>query len=198
MVKQVHDRTDHEGPEGEYRYSSTRFLTSALDGVVGQRHAPAALPPGKTRYPLYKKLGGPQGRGGRVQKISIPPGFDPRTVQPVASRCTDWAVSALPWVLDLLMFDILLQCHSVGCNLLTVTSNCIATPLAAICWQWHLTAMPLPWLQSADSDILLQCHSLGCNLLIVTSYCNATPLAAICWQWHLTAVPLPWLQSADS
>jgi hypothetical protein len=25
-----------------------------------QRHAPAALPPGKTRYPLYRKLGGPQ------------------------------------------------------------------------------------------------------------------------------------------
>ena len=28
-------------------YSSTLSLTSALDGVGGQRHAPAALPPGK-------------------------------------------------------------------------------------------------------------------------------------------------------
>jgi hypothetical protein len=27
--------------------------------VGGQRHAPAALPPGKTRYPLYRRLGGP-------------------------------------------------------------------------------------------------------------------------------------------
>ena len=27
----------------------------------GQRHAPAALPPGKTRYPLYRRLGGPTG-----------------------------------------------------------------------------------------------------------------------------------------
>ena len=35
-------------------------------GVGGQRHAPAALPPVKTRYPLYKKLGGPQGRSWRV------------------------------------------------------------------------------------------------------------------------------------
>jgi hypothetical protein len=25
--------------------------------VDGQRHAPAALPPGKTRYPLYRRLG---------------------------------------------------------------------------------------------------------------------------------------------
>ena len=29
---------------------------------------------------------GPQGRSGQVRKISPPPGFDPRTVQPVASR----------------------------------------------------------------------------------------------------------------
>jgi hypothetical protein len=28
------------------------------------------LPPGKTRYPLYRRLGGPQGRSGQVRKIS--------------------------------------------------------------------------------------------------------------------------------
>ena len=39
-------------------------------GVGGQHHAPAALPPGKTRYPLYRRLGGPQGQSGRVRKIS--------------------------------------------------------------------------------------------------------------------------------
>ena len=56
--------------------------------VGGQRHAPAALLPVKTRYPLYGRLGGPQSRYGQV-KISPPPGFDQRTVQPVASRYTD-------------------------------------------------------------------------------------------------------------
>jgi len=30
-------------------------------GVGGQRHAPAALPPGETRYPLHRRLDGPQG-----------------------------------------------------------------------------------------------------------------------------------------
>ena len=50
-----------------------------------------SLLPGKTRYPLYRRLGGPQGRSGQVQKISPPPGFDPRTVQPVAGRYTDYA-----------------------------------------------------------------------------------------------------------
>jgi hypothetical protein len=44
------------------------------------------LPPGKTRYPLYSRLGGPQGRSGQVRKISPPLEFDPRNVQPVASR----------------------------------------------------------------------------------------------------------------
>ena len=63
-------------------------------GVGGQRHAPAALTPGMIRYPLYRKLGRPQGQSGRVRKISIPPGFDPRTAQPVASRYTDWAIAA--------------------------------------------------------------------------------------------------------
>jgi hypothetical protein len=48
--------------------------------------APAALPPGKTRYPLYRSLGGTQGRSGRVRKISSPPRFYTRTLQPVMSR----------------------------------------------------------------------------------------------------------------
>ena len=78
-------------------------------GVGGQRHAPAVLPPGMTQYPLY---GRPEGRFGRVPKILPPPGFDPRTVQLVVSRCTDsypvplqqgkteskkWNVSFLRW-----------------------------------------------------------------------------------------------------
>jgi hypothetical protein len=40
-------------------------------GVGGQRHAPAALLPGKTRYPLYSRLSGPKDRSGRVWKISF-------------------------------------------------------------------------------------------------------------------------------
>ena len=63
-------------------------------GVVGQRHAPAALPLVMTRYPLYRRLGRPQGLSGRVLNISPPPGFDRRTVQLVASRYTDCAIPA--------------------------------------------------------------------------------------------------------
>ena len=67
-------------------------------GVGDQCHAQVALPSGKTWYPLCRRLGWPQGRSGRVRKISPPTGFDPRTVQPVASRYTDWAILA-PYIL---------------------------------------------------------------------------------------------------
>jgi len=68
-------RTGHEGLEGEHRYSSTLSLTSALDGIGCQYHAPAALTLGKTRYPLYRTLGGPHGRSGWVRKILPPTGI---------------------------------------------------------------------------------------------------------------------------
>jgi hypothetical protein len=80
--------TGHKDPDGEQMYSSTLPSTSALDGSGWLAPPPAALPPGKTRYPLYRRLGGPQGRSGWMRKISSPPEFDPRTVQPVESRYT--------------------------------------------------------------------------------------------------------------
>jgi hypothetical protein len=63
-------------------------------GVGCQRHTPAALTPGKTRYPLYRRLDGSHDRSGQVRIISPPPGFDPWTFQAVASRYTDWAILA--------------------------------------------------------------------------------------------------------
>ena len=74
---------------GEYSYSCTLSLTSALERVGGQRHASAHLPPGKTCYPLYRRLGGPQDRSRQVTIISPQLRFDPRTVHPVASCYTD-------------------------------------------------------------------------------------------------------------
>ena len=59
-----------------------------------QRHAPTALPREKTRYPLYRRLGDPQGQCERVGKIWPPPGLDPQTVQPVAGCYTDYATPA--------------------------------------------------------------------------------------------------------
>ena len=65
-------------------------MATALEGGEGSAsRLGRSLPSGNTRCPLYRRLGGPQGRSGQVQKSSPPPGFDPRIVQPVASRYTD-------------------------------------------------------------------------------------------------------------
>ena len=49
-----------------------------------------SLPPGKTRYPLCRRLVGSQSWSRQVRKISHPPGFDSRTDQPVAGCYTDY------------------------------------------------------------------------------------------------------------
>ena len=51
-------------------------MTMALEGGEGPPSRPGrSLPPGKTRYPFYRRLGGPQGRSGQVRKISPPTGI---------------------------------------------------------------------------------------------------------------------------
>ena len=64
-------------------------MTMALEGGEGSASRPSrSLPPGKTRYPLYRRLGGPQGQYGQARKISPPPHRDsipgPSSLQPVA------------------------------------------------------------------------------------------------------------------
>jgi hypothetical protein len=63
--------------------------------VGGQRHAPAALPP---EHPVsivqYRRLGETQDQFGCARKISLTPGFDPWTAQPVASSYTVYATPA--------------------------------------------------------------------------------------------------------
>jgi hypothetical protein len=72
-------------------------MTTSLEGGEGLALRPGrCLPPEKNGYPLYRRLCGPQGWSGQVRKTSFPSRFDPRTVQPVASRCTDYATLPTP------------------------------------------------------------------------------------------------------
>ena len=84
----------------------------------------STLPPGKTWYPLYRRLGGPQGRSGQVRKISPQPGFDPQTVQPVGSRYTDWATrpTLMQWnCVNTKIVHLLVKCY----RLLQNVSYCL-------------------------------------------------------------------------
>jgi hypothetical protein len=81
-----HPTTGHEGPEGGVvLYPYTFFNLGARCGGWSTPRS-GRFTPGKTQYSLYRILGGTQGRSGWVWIFSPPPGFDPRTVQHVASR----------------------------------------------------------------------------------------------------------------
>ena len=59
-------------------------MTAALKGSEWSAARPGrTLPPGKTRYPLYRRLGGPQGRSGRAENL-VTTWIRSRTVHPVA------------------------------------------------------------------------------------------------------------------
>ena len=66
-------------------------MTVALEGSEWSAARPGhTLPPGKTRWPFYRRLSGPQDRSGWAENL-VPTGIRSRTVQPVVSRYTYWA-----------------------------------------------------------------------------------------------------------
>ena len=66
-------------------------MTAAPEGDEWSAVRPGrTLHPGKTRYPFYRRLGGPQGRSGRAESLVLTR-IRSRTVQPVVSRSTDRA-----------------------------------------------------------------------------------------------------------
>jgi hypothetical protein len=80
------------------------MTTTMMMNDSGQYHDLADFTPGKEiRYLLNKRLGGTKSRSASVRKAKkkkkkkktlFLPGFEPWTIQPVASRCTDYANSA--------------------------------------------------------------------------------------------------------
>jgi len=82
-------------------------MTAALEGGEWLAARPGrTLPPGKTRYTFYRRLGGPQGRSGQAENL-VPTGIRSRTVQPVVSHYTDWATRLTP-----------LGCMQYKCNII--------------------------------------------------------------------------------
>jgi hypothetical protein len=137
-------RTAHRGS----RVIALPFLDHATrrGGEGSASRLGRSLPQGKTRYTLYRRLGGSQGRSGQMRKISRPPGFDPRTAQPVAGRYTNWATRPtysliitelhtgfpwFPWVQERMLrwfppFQVASTCFSCSPpDLNSVVTNCL-------------------------------------------------------------------------
>ena len=91
-------------------------MTAALEcGEWSAARPGRTLSPGKTRYPFYRRLDGPQGRSGRAENL-VPTGIRYRTVQPVVTRYTDWATRPTYWVRTYLLTYSMLQSPSWEAN----------------------------------------------------------------------------------
>ena len=92
-------RTTHRGSKG----ITLLFLDHGTRKGEGSASRPGcSLTPGKDSVPIVQKAGwapGPVWTG--AEKSRPPPGFDPRTVQPVASRYADWATGPTWQYVDL-------------------------------------------------------------------------------------------------
>lgn len=67
-------------------------LTLALDEGGCSASRPGRFTPAESRLALYMWLDVTQGRSGRARRNTLPPGFDTRTIHPVASPLTDCTV----------------------------------------------------------------------------------------------------------
>jgi hypothetical protein len=130
----------HEGVSGEWRYSSTHSLTSALDGGEWSASRSGRFTQGKSpRYPLDRRLGGPQSRSGHgMVKRKIPSPrqeSSPRTpiVQLEAQRYTDWAITGV-WYCK----EKLLICNWDH-NILHLFKRWVSTDKSPLIHRWTVT-----------------------------------------------------------
>ena len=136
-------------------------MTTALEGDEGSASWPSrSLPPGKTWYPLYRRLGGPQGRSEQVRKISPLPGFDPRTSSqyPVAIPTTlpgphklDRRLAKRGAVQSdrncrILLYVRYFYCNNNECYVVPAKDSSAAVASSSICY----------WLFSQNSDLTLE------------------------------------------
>ena len=115
--------------------------------VGGQHQNPAAaLAPGKTRYALCKRLGGPQGSVCTcMEDLAPPPGLDPRTVQACSKSL--YRLSYLTTTVKQLLFYIMIQgyqkesVHLMNC---TAIFRCIETFWSFCITHWKTSVRPPP------------------------------------------------------
>jgi len=114
----VFPTTRHEGREGEQRYNSPLSLTSALDRGGWSTSRPGRFNPEKDPVPTVQVAGWIPWPVWTGTENLDPSGFDPRTIQTVASRYTDCAIRPYLKKRDLWVLK--------GLNLLPCTLHCVS------------------------------------------------------------------------
>jgi len=111
-------------------------MTAALEcGEWSAARSGRTLPPGKTRYPFYRRLGGSQGRSGRAENL-VSTGIRSRTVQPVAKslyRLSYRAHNNISYYVLVLMHFVLHWEHNWG--LFLNSSPGLEFELGLPCWK---------------------------------------------------------------
>ena len=137
-------------------------MTAALEGGwVSAARPGRSLPPGKTRYPFYRRLGGPQGQSGQAENL-IPTGIRSRTVHPVVSGYTDWATR--PTYIIYIYYticNIFIYCNW-GCYPVAVVI--LHVECLILCWFVWMVEKPdfIIWLPTCSETVLvshLKVHS---------------------------------------
>jgi hypothetical protein len=96
----------YAGTDGRRKYSSKPFANSALEEGDKSAPRPGRFTPGKAMLPIVQEAGWASRKFWTCTENFLlphppPTGFDLRTVQPVASPCTDRA-SPTAWILEYL------------------------------------------------------------------------------------------------
>ena len=110
-------------------------MTAALEGGEWSAARPGrTLPPGKTRYPFYRRLGGLQGRSGRAENL-VRTGIRSRTVQPISVA----VLTELPSPLTHLSTN-----HALCCLTVVIGWEPVFTTWYS-CWQFRIIRYNYWW-----------------------------------------------------
>ena len=118
-------------------------MTAALEGGEWSAARPGrTLPLGKTRYPLYRRLGGTQARSGRAENL-VPTGIRSRTVQPVVSCYVDWATGPNNttrgfWFCPQILSETFLILTRTAKDIINVNGSLCKVPVILVRLQWKL------------------------------------------------------------
>jgi hypothetical protein len=119
------------------------FLGLGSRRGCGQHYVPAALPPGKTRYPLYRGLDGPQGRSGLTDTARAKLYNDQR----IAQVFNLFVYLLLPYMFRAFFWPI-------------VIGRCAISAVVQACWVWfqRLGADTIPS-RLCVTLVIIQFHS---------------------------------------